>query len=86
MTDSDVTGAVRDILKNPVVINGKTYDHLGEVQDAMKGLGKQIDNISKEIGRGTFTDDVLKEAERMRSVLSKQKDEILNILNKANKM
>jgi hypothetical protein len=30
----------------------------------MKGLGKQIDNISKEIGKGTFTDDVLKEAEK----------------------
>ena len=85
LKDSDITGAVRDLLGNPVKINGKIYDHLKEVQDALTGLGKQIENINREIAKGTFSDDVLKEAERIRSVLSKQKDEIQNILNKASK-
>jgi RHS repeat-associated protein len=83
LTDKDVTGAVRDVLGNPVVINGKTFDHLGEVKDALKGLGKQIDKLTKNIDKGKLTDEVKDEAVRIRSSLQKEKDRIQNILNKA---
>jgi polyhydroxyalkanoate synthesis regulator phasin len=85
LTEKDVTGAIRDIFKDPVVINGKTYDHLGEVNDALKGLGNQIEGLNKAIKKGTFSDDVLTQAKKLRSTLQKEKDRIQNILNKANK-
>jgi hypothetical protein len=83
LTDKDVTGAVRDILGNPVVINGKTFDHLGEVKDALKELGRQIEKLTKNIDNGKLTDEVKTEATRIRSALQKEKDRIQNILTKA---
>lgn len=47
LTEKDMTGAIRDIFNDPVIINGKTYDHLGEVSDALKGLGNQIEKLNK---------------------------------------
>ncbi|MDR6945083.1 hypothetical protein [Mucilaginibacter pocheonensis] len=68
-----------------ITINGKTYDHLGEVNDALKGIGNQIEKLNKGIREGTFSDDVLEQAEKLRSGLQKEKDRIQNILNKAKK-
>ena len=40
LTDSDVTGAIRDILGSPVIINGKVYNHLKEVSFLMMSWKK----------------------------------------------
>ena len=86
LTNSDVTGAVRDILGKPVIINGKQYDHLGEVEEALSGLGRQLKKIKKGMTENTFKGDTYQEAERILADLSKQKDKITNILNKATKL
>jgi Bacterial toxin 28 len=83
LTERDVTGAVRDIFNDPIVINGKTYDHLGEVTDALDGLGKQITNLNKAIEDGKLSGDILKESERFRGQLQNEKDRIQDILNRA---
>ena len=86
LTNSDVTGAVRDILGKPVIINGKQYDHLGEVEEALSGLDRQLKKIKKGMTENTFKGDTYQEAERILADLSKQKDKITNILNKATKL
>ena len=80
-----ILAAAGDILGNAIKIGEKEYDHLSEVKYALKGLGNRIEELNKAIKSGTLTDDVLKEAERIRSGLQKQKDKIQNILNKAEK-
>lgn len=49
----------------------------------MKGLGKQIEKLNKEIKNGSFSEDVLEQAQKLRSSLQKEKDKIQDILNKA---
>lgn len=83
LTDKDVTGAVRDVLGDPIIKNGKQYDHLGEVNDALAGLGNQLEKLNKAISSGHLTGDVLKEAQRIRLSVQKEKDRIQNLLNKA---
>ncbi len=83
LSPSDLKGAVKDILGSPVTINGKTFDHLGEVTDALKGLGKQISKLNKSIDAGTFSDEVLDAAKSLRTQLQNQKDQIQNVLNNA---
>ncbi|WP_159288145.1 RHS repeat-associated core domain-containing protein [Tenacibaculum maritimum] len=83
LSPSDLKGAVKDILGSPVTINGKAFDHLGEVTDALKGLGKQISKLNKSIGAGTFSDEVLDAAKSLRTQLQNQKDQIQNVLNNA---
>ena len=87
LTDLDVAGAIRDIQGNPVIrsSDGHVYDHLGEVTDAMKGLGNQLNKLNKSIDSGELTGDVLEEAQRLRSDVQIQKDNIQNLLNKAGK-
>ena len=83
LTQKDIQGALKDIAGTPVVINGKQYDHLKEVTEALHGLGKQIDNLNKAIGSGKLTDDVLNQATRLRDTYQAQKDIISNVLTKA---
>jgi uncharacterized protein YoxC len=85
LTDKDLSGAIKDIFGTPVVINGKTFNHLKEVEDAMHGLGKQLDNLNKEISGGKLSGEVLDNAKRLRSTMQGQKDKIQNVLNKAKK-
>jgi RHS repeat-associated protein len=85
LTDKDIQGAIKDILGEPVVIKGKTYNHLQEVQDALRGLGNQLEQLNKAIDSGKFSDDVLEKAKSMRTNLQNQKDRIQNVLNKAQK-
>jgi hypothetical protein len=66
-----------------LAIGGKTHDHLGEVNDALTGLGNQLEKLNKAISSGDLTGDVLKEAQRIRSSVQKEKDRIQNLLNKA---
>ena len=54
LTDSDVTGVIRDILGSPVIINGKVYNHLKEVNEALGGIGKQINKINELIKKVSF--------------------------------
>jgi hypothetical protein len=85
LTDMDLSGAIKDIFGTPVVIAGKTYDHLKEVTDALHGLGKQLNTLNRSIGRGELSGEVLEQAERLRTNLQKQKDKIQNVLKKAEK-
>lgn len=78
-----INAAVGDILGNPITINGKTYDHLDEVQNALGGLGRQLGDLNKSIDAGSFTGEALDAAQTLRSTLQKQKDEITNVLNRA---
>ncbi|WP_300600678.1 RHS repeat-associated core domain-containing protein [Niabella sp.] len=83
LDEKHVVAAVNDILGNPVVINGKTYDHLKEVNDALSGVGNQLVELNKVINAGNLGDDALKAAQDMRSQLQKQKDSITDLLNRA---
>ena len=78
-----INAAVGDILGNPITINGKTYDHLDEVQNALNGVGNQLGNLNKQIDAGTFSGEVLEAAQNLRSTLQNQKDEITDVLNRA---
>ena len=78
-----INAAVGDILGNPITINGKTYDHLDEVQNALDGLGNQLGKLNKQIEAGEFSGEVLDAAQNLRSTLQKQKDQITDILNRA---
>lgn len=85
LTDQDLLGAAKDIFGNPVVINGKSYQHLKEVKDAMHGLGKQLNNLNSAIDQGKFSGEVLEQAEKLRSNLQKQKDGIQSVLERVTK-
>ena len=78
-----INAAVGDILGNPITINGKTYDHLDEVQNALTGVGNQLDKLNKQIDAGNFTGEVLETAQNLRGTLQNQKDNITDILNRA---
>ena len=83
LKNSDLTGAILDISGNPVTINGRTFNHLGEVKDALKGLGNQLKKLNKLINSGNLGDDVLKAAKSIRTQVQNQKDQIQNVLNRA---
>jgi RHS repeat-associated protein len=85
LTDLDLAGAIKDIFGNPVVINGKTFNHLKEVEDALRGVGNQLDQLNKEIDAGKFTGEVLEQAKILRTSLQKQKDKIQKVLSDAKK-
>jgi hypothetical protein len=82
LTEDDLAGAAKDILGDPVIIGGKKYNHLQEVNDALKGLGNQLDQLKDGIKKSEFEGDALEEANRLLSTVSKQKDEIQNVLLK----
>jgi len=85
LDEKHVRAAINDILGNPVVINGKTYDHLSEVKNALKGLGNQIENLNKVINSEKLSDEVLDAAKKVRSELQLTKDAITDALNQAEK-
>jgi hypothetical protein len=49
----------------------------------MSGMSKQLKKLDEGIITGKFSDEVLKEAERVRKGLSNEKDRILNIITQA---
>ena len=61
----------------------KTFDHLGEVNDALKGVGNQLKKLNGLIKNGDLSGDVLKAATSLRKQLQGQKDQIQNVLNRA---
>ncbi len=47
---SDLSGALRDLLGNPVLKDsGDAYDHIGEVDEAIDGLNNKIENLSRKL-------------------------------------
>ncbi|MBD2135467.1 hypothetical protein H6F47_24375 [Sphaerospermopsis sp. FACHB-1094] len=72
------------ITNQACITNGKSkqYDHLKEVNDALKGLGNQLDQLKNSIKNSEFEGDTLEEAKRLLSTVSRQKDEIQNVLIK----
>jgi RHS repeat-associated protein len=82
LTEDDLAGAAKDIMGDPVIINGKKFDHLNEVNEALKGLGNQLDELKSGINAGDFDGGSLDEAKRLLSELSKQKDEIHHVLKR----
>jgi len=61
----------------------KTYDHLGEVNDAFRGLGNQINKLNRLINNGGLSDETLEAVKSLRTQIQNRKDQIQNILNKA---
>jgi len=86
LTEADLVGAVKDIYGKPIMKEGGGfYDHLGEVNDALKGLGNQLSSLRKQIDSGSFDGDALKSAESLFKQLQDKKDNIQSVLNKAKK-
>jgi RHS repeat-associated protein len=83
LDETHIKAAVNDIFGNPVVKNGKTYDHLTEVTNNLNGLGQQIGKLDELIKAGKLSDDALEVAQALRSQLSNKKQEINDILNRA---
>lgn len=78
-----IKAAVNDIFGKPVVINGKAFDHLTEVKNALKGLGNQISELNKVIGNSKVGSDVIESATQLRNTLQKQKNGINSVLDRA---
>ncbi len=86
LTKLDIEGALKDIAKTPILKkSGATWQHLKEVEEALSGVGNQLDKLTKDINTGKFTDEVLKQAETIRGTLQKQKDKLTDVLNEAKK-
>lgn len=80
-----VRAAVNDIFGRPVVINGKVYDHLTEVRNALRGMGNQIQELNKLINNSNTGKEIVEAATELRNTLQKQKDEINSVLDRATK-
>ena len=87
LNEDDLAGAVKEIygLKSGVKADGTPFQHLKEVQEALGGMGKQIDNLKKQISSGAFEGDALKAAQGILNDTQKQYNEINNTLNSAKK-
>ena len=61
LTIKDIEGAVRDIKKEPILDkNGRPYQHYKEVDDAVRGLKKERDSLTKSIKNPNLTPEVKK--------------------------
>lgn len=86
LTKLDIEGALKDIAKTPILKkSGVAWQHLKEVEEALSGVGNQLEKLTKDINAGKFTDEVLKQAETIRGTLQKQKDKLTDVLNEAKK-
>lgn len=83
LDETHIRAAVNDIFGNPVVINGKTYDHLTEVKNALNGLTKEIKKLNNVINDSKVGQDVIESATELRNTLQKQKDGINAVLDRA---
>jgi RHS repeat-associated protein len=81
---SDIAGAVRDILGNPVVgPNGKPFNHLQEVNNAQRSLGNSISSIRNLLGNPYLSVEDRKALTEKLAQLSKKKDEVQRSLDAA---
>lgn len=65
--------SVRDIFLDPVIINGREYNHLGEFRLFSLELRTKFRSL---ISTDEFTGDVLKETKNLRKHLQKEKDRV----------
>ena len=86
LSEDDLVGAIKDVFGEPILKkDGTAFDHLGEVKDALKGLGNQLKDLRKKIDNNEFDGDTKKAAESMYKQIQDKKDKIQNALNKASK-
>jgi RHS repeat-associated protein len=86
LSDETVTGAAKEILGIPIEnpkLNPLSDGHVKKVRQGLQGLVNTIDEIRSKIQKGIFTDEVAQEAERVAKALQKEKDRIVNQLNRA---
>jgi RHS repeat-associated protein len=83
LDETHIRAAVNDIFGKPIVINGKVFDHLTEVRNALKGLGNQITELNKVINNSKMGKEVIESATELRNTLQKQKDGINAVLDRA---
>lgn len=61
LKDNDISGAIRDINGKPITRkNGVPFQHLKEVDDAIRGLKKERDSLVKSIKNPKLTPEVKK--------------------------
>ena len=61
LTSKDINGAIRDIEGNPINRSGgKPFQHFKEVDDAVKGLKKERDSLSKSIKNPNLSPEIKK--------------------------
>jgi RHS repeat-associated protein len=85
LDETHIVAAIKDIAGKPIKINGKVYDHLTEVKNALNGLGNQISKLDELINSGKAGENVFKEATELRNTLQRQKDAISSVLQRAEK-
>ena len=86
LSENDLVGATRDIFGQGVKkADGSTWNHIGEVQDALDGMGSQLSKLRKQIDAGDFEGDALGAAQSLYKQVQGRKDELQNVLNQAKK-
>ena len=86
LTESDLVGAVKDIYGHGVKkADGSVWNHIGEVEDAVSGMGRQLGKLRKQIDSGAFQGDSLKAAESLFKEVQSRKDQLRKILLSAKK-
>lgn len=83
LTPTDVAGAARDILGSPAQGGGKTFDHLGEVNNALQGLKNAAGDIQRILSHSNITDAQRDALQETLGKVSKRIDRVENILRKA---
>ena len=87
LTESDLAGAVKEIygLKSGVKSNGTPYQHLDEVQKALRGMKNELKELRKDIYSGKFKVEELEQAKGVLKATEEQYNSIVNTLNSARK-
>ncbi len=87
LTESDLAGAVKEIygLKSGVKSNGTPYQHLDEVQKALRGMKNELKELRKDIYSGKFKGEELEQAKGVLKATEEQYNSIVNTLNSARK-
>jgi vacuolar-type H+-ATPase subunit I/STV1 len=84
LKETDLVGAVKDLFGEGVRNSrGGIFNHLQEVRNNLRGLGKQLGKLDDLIKNGDLSDDVLKAAKSLRKQLQNNKDQIQSVLRKA---
>ncbi len=83
--ESDLAGAVKELfgLKSGFKANGKPFQHLKEVKDAIGGMSKTLKTLKKEISSGKFEGKALESAKGMYEAGSKQFNDVVRSYNSA---
>jgi hypothetical protein len=83
--EDDLGGAVKDLFGMPVTINGKTYNHLGEVQQSLKDMNTRLAELKGAMVKGEFEGDALKAAQSLYDRVNTQRKEIQGVVDAAKK-